>query len=392
MSLETCYRYHFPDGRTKNIHIRGKTKTELAEKRAKLRQQERDGIDLATSSKFGVWADRWLNNVVLDKGLRKATEVQYRSSVNHLKRRFENTEFRYISVNSFQEFLNDLAVENPNTGKPASKSTLIHIRNAARAIALYADGSHCPGVTSFYKCVIPRDAPTKTRYAISEEQVEWIQEFQHPAQPIAMTLTFSGLRRGECLALQWRNIDLDNGTIRVEQEIVFDTGDDNTPRLVPGGKTKNAVRTVAIPPVLVDFLKRYRKSFEVFPAPAQIVFPDRSGRHYTKSEFRRLWDNYMFALNRQYGDFSNVDISKKKDRDLPRKIEFFTTHQARHFFATLCFLEGLTVGESMQQLGHGDPTVTLGRYTDLANYHKPELSDDFRKKLSTDYKISLSAS
>jgi integrase len=40
-----------------------------------------------------------------------------------------------------------------------------------------------------------------------------------PLYPIAAVLLGTGLRRGEVLALRWQDVDLDNGTLRVEQAL-----------------------------------------------------------------------------------------------------------------------------------------------------------------------------
>ncbi|WP_167397250.1 site-specific integrase [Lysinibacillus mangiferihumi] len=60
---------------------------------------------------------------------------------------------------------------------------------------------------------------------------------------IIRTLAFTGMQRGEALALKWKNIDLTNGTITIEgtrDEISY-----RTP------KTKNSYRTIAIDESLI---------------------------------------------------------------------------------------------------------------------------------------------
>lgn len=77
------------------------------------------------------------------------------------------------------------------------------------------------------------------------------------------------------------------------------------------------------------------------------------------------------------------------DSKLPVKVSPIHTHQCRHTFATLCYLQGLSIPDTMQELGHAQPTVTIGIYTDLRSYHKFDLSAEFKKKLSTSYRIPL---
>jgi integrase len=69
-------------------------------------------------------------------------------------------------------------------------------------------------------------------------------------------MLFSGLRRGECLALEWTDINLKDGYIDVNKSLEFGK---NQSTIKNGGKTLSATRTVPIPPILVDYLAKYKK-------------------------------------------------------------------------------------------------------------------------------------
>lgn len=242
------------------------------------------------------------------------------------------------------------------------------------------------GVSAFYNVTIPRNAPVKKRNALTEEQVRMIETYPHPMQLFTMIATFSGLRKSEVLALQWKHIDLEHNKIKVEQSLNWQP---NSPVIKRGGKTANSVRVVVIPPVLVTYLRDYRNSLSAYPVASTIVVSNRKGGYYSKSSFRRAWNNYMRELNYHFGDFSNTDIQEVPADQLPMKIESFTSHQCRHFFATLCYLQGFTIGDTMSELGHANPATTMAIYTDLKNYSKADLSPEFQKKLLTVYQIPL---
>lgn len=379
-----------PDGKGKSVSFTYHSEREKQEKIAEIRQMERDGIRSHASTKFGYWSAQWLANTKENNGLSDGTMGYYRSAVNLLDSKYKDTEFKSITLDDFQAFINDLAKSNPHTGRPTSRKTLTHVRSVAKCIAQYADGSKVGGVSHFYDVVIPNTAPVKKRTALTEEQIGWVEEFEHPGQLLAMIACFAGLRRGELLGLTWGDIDLDAGTIQVVHSIVFEHN--NRPTLKEGGKTASATRVIAIPPILVGFLKKYRSSLPVFPAPAAIVCCNKDGDYMTQHQFSGLWERYMHALNRQYGAFDNTNIEGIPDSQLPMKINVFTLHQCRHFFATLCYLEDLSVGDSMSQLGHSCVEMTMQVYTDLQTYQKPTISKDFQKRLTTDYKIEMKAS
>lgn len=360
----TSVYYRNPDGTHKTVGITANSRRELERKKQEIKEKEKQGIDLANNSTFGYWSDKWLNNTKLNQGLSKGTEDCYKSCVLQLNAEFQNVPFRSITMNRFQEFINGLAVSNPKTGKPVSASYLRRIKSVAKSIALYASGSHVDGVSAFYNVTIPRNAPVKKRTALTEDQVHYVETYKHPMQVFAMIATFSGLRRGEILALQWNHLDLDHSKIHVVQSLNWTP---NQPVIKEGGKTANSTRTVVIPPILVSFLRDYRNALAVYPSPGTPVCGTEQGKYFTQAQFRRRWDNYMKAL----------------------QIEPFTPHQCRHFFATLCYLQGLSIPDTMQELGHASPDVTIEIYTDLKNYHKWDLSEEFQQKLKTSYRIPL---
>ena len=53
----------------------------------------------------------------------------------------------------------------------------------------------------------------------AQEQL-WVVSTEHRAQLPAMIMMFAGLRLGECLGLQWRDINLTERTIDVHQKLV----------------------------------------------------------------------------------------------------------------------------------------------------------------------------
>lgn len=380
----TSVYYRNPDGTHKTIGITANSRRELERKKQEIKEKEKQGIDLANNSTFGYWSNKWLKDRKLDQGLSRGTEDCYRSCVLQLNAEFENVQFRSLTMSRFQEFINRLAECNPKTGKPVSASYLRKIKSVAKSISMYASGSHVDGVSEFFDVTVPRNAPVKKRTALTEEQVRYVETFQHPMQLFAMIATFSGLRRGEILALQWKHIDLDRNKIHVAQSLNWTP---NQPEIKIGGKTANSTRVVVVPPVLVSFLRDYKNGLAVYPAPQAYVCHNDAGKPYTQSEFRRRWDNYMKSLNMHFGDFSNCDLSKVST--VPMKISPFTPHECRHFFATLLYLQGASIPDAMQELGHASPEMTIGIYTDLRNYHKSDLSNEFRKKLNTTYRIPI---
>jgi len=84
------------------------------------------------------------------------------------------------------------------------------------------------------------------KFLSTAKQVENITNYS-----FILTVAYTGMRKGEALGIQWRNIDFRNKTITIER--TRDNKGVRTP------KTKNSYRTILIDELLIQQLKNYRK-------------------------------------------------------------------------------------------------------------------------------------
>lgn len=70
---------------------------------------------------------------------------------------------------------------------------------------------------------------------------------------ITMAIT-TGLRRGELVGLEWKHIDLENGTLEVRQSIAMMK---NGEPIITEPKTKKSKRKISLPDALIEQLKEY---------------------------------------------------------------------------------------------------------------------------------------
>jgi integrase len=79
----------------------------------------------------------------------------------------------------------------------------------------------------------------------------------------------TGARRGELLAISWRNLDLDAGSVTIDRQLL--------PDLTFGPpKSKNGVRTITLDPVTIDALREHRS--------AQLVERELAGSAYADQD------------------------------------------------------------------------------------------------------------
>ena len=68
-------------------------------------------------------------------------------------------------------------------------------------------------------------------------------------------LAYSGMRKGECLALKWSDIDFKNNTIDINKSLA--SGENNRLYLSPC-KTSNSVRSLDMDAETMRYLKQWR--------------------------------------------------------------------------------------------------------------------------------------
>ena len=153
----------------------------------------------------------------------------------------------------------------------------------------------------------------------------------------AYFLLFTGLRRGEALAIKWDDIDFETKTMYVHNSVYFEN---NKPKL-KSTKTMSGVRTVPLLKPLANVLQNIEpKQGYLFGGEQPI----------TEQTFRRAWERYTKE--------SCVTV---------------TPHQLRHAFATILFDADINAKSAQKMLGHADYKTTVEIYTHISE--KRESSD-----------------
>lgn len=160
-----------------------------------------------------------------------------------------------------------------------------------------------------------------------------------------MMLLYTGFRRGKLCGLEWEDIDLSNGIVRVNKTVLYsaDRGvyEDTT-------KTQTSNRTVNIPSDMVKLLKQYRTD----QRRQQLLMGDQ-------------WQNSGKVFTAENGTVINPDTLstwfKKfvQRNDLPD----IHLHNLRHTAATLLIAGGVDIATVSKRLGHSNKTTTLNIYT-----------------------------
>lgn len=342
------------DGKNTYKYIYGRTQKEAEQKANEFRARLKKGIDItADNDSFALWADYWLSMKQAE-----VSENQYNlleSRAKYFISILGKAKVSQLKGFELQKVINELAQCNPSTGKPTAKNTLRSYLQILTAIFEHAIDNRIIDFNPAAKLKIPKDAPTKHRRALSETERKWVMEFEHRAQPAAMLMMLSGLRRGEATALRWSDIDFEKKTIFVSRSFDFKQREFKTPK---NGKS----RIVSVPQILTDYL-------QTLPQESIYVLTSANGKMMTDTAWKRMFDSYMYCLNLQYGNFTENHV-KFEPKQIPMSIRTFTPHDLRHTFCTIMYEAGIDVLVAQEQMGHSDVKTTLAIYTHLNAQHK----------------------
>lgn len=164
-----------------------------------------------------------------------------------------------------------------------------------------------------------------------------LEQLEEPHRTMVSLIAATGLRIGELLAVKWRAVDLDIGTLAV-RESVFE-GQFQPP------KTQKAVRTIPLGPQTSAALTAHRKRV-CRHAPEDLVFGNRNGDPLRESKL-----------------LTKVLQPAAEAAGLGR----VTWHQFRHIHSSLLNDLGVPVKIAQEQLGHASISTTLNIYTHVVD-------------------------
>lgn len=178
----------------------------------------------------------------------------------------------------------------------------------------------------------PKNLKKTRRSAADKTEEEKIKETRDIwAFPYIALMT--GMRKGEILALQWKDIDFDNNIINVTKSVAH-KGDRP---FVTKTKTEAGERIVPLLDDLKEFLLKQ---------------PNRKANNYIISDTGEspLTNRRYLTLSRNYNEQAGVTC---------------TAHQLRHSFATIAFEKGVDPKSLQMIIGHKQLSTTMDIYTDF---------------------------
>ncbi len=350
------------DGSQRRQYIYGKTRSEVAEKINKLINNINSGtyIDKKKNPTVEEWLTFWLETYKANN-IKKTTYDQYFAMMRgHLIPAFGNLRLVELTESQIQAFYNKLFAEG-------LASRTIHIIHTVLRAALKKAVKI--RLLMFNVCdavELPKQTKKERRVLSEDEQKRLLKVLKEDEQGIMYIFAlFTGLRRGEVLALRWSDIDLEEGIISVTKTLnrvnTYADSGDRTKLIVSEPKTETSRRIIPIVDSLLPLLKKQKK-LNKNNNEFDLVFPSEAGGYIDPGNYNRKF----YKLVKKAG------LSKANP------------HSLRHSFATRALEAGVDLKTTQELLGHSSITITSDLYTHALMKHKKKEVDKLKTTFSLD--------
>lgn len=311
------------DGNTYKKSVAYRNVAELSEKREEFIAE----LKRKNSKAFSLIADEW--NDKHSEEVEYYTASCYAAPLKDLKAEFGDDNIDEITSISFQKFLDDMAK------KGFAKQTIKLRQIVMSQIFDYAIFKEYITYNPIKVCKVSKQAKQTARQLPPDSDIIKIKENCDSVYGLyCMLLMYTGLRREEALALEYEDLDFENHLIRVNKALIFENG-----RGVIRNKTKTNAgqRFIPLLPILETLFDRNQKG---------LIFTS-NGKPLEKYQFDKGFNKFKKA--------TGITC---------------TSHQLRHYFATVCFDAGLDEKDTQEIMGHSKISLTKDIYTHIRKERK----------------------
>jgi len=315
---------------------------------------------------MGEWLKEWCESYVAINTTRRTYE-SYRSNIyRHILPALGNIPLAQLEPQHIQTYYAKALLKGRTDGKGglSPRSVLYHHRLISKALNYAVRMGKV--VRNVAEVV---DTPKVTRKQMNTLAPQDIPAFlevarETPYYVLFCLLIYSGLRRGEALALKWVNVDMLGSELQVVASA--HTLSDGT-YVIKEPKTSNGRRTVSLPPSMTILLRQYKED--------QKKLVEQLGKTLTNGDFVfSRPDGRPLDPNAVTHNFTKTI----KKAGLPH----IRLHDLRHTHATLMLKAGVHPKIVSERLGHANISITLDTYSHVLPGLQEAAAERFDKMLN----------
>ena len=367
------YTYRFTlslgfDGRGKNIR---KTKTfkvpegtsptkaekMVMEEYTKFRKEHQHSQNLEEHMRFKELVEIYFRDFAPNE-LKPVTRYNYEKNLNtHILPVFGNKKIMSIKTSELTKFFTHLDLASETTRK--LKTVMSSVMNFGVEQG-YITKNPCQGAL----CKKETSKAKKIKY-LDQEQSRKLMELTSEYSifnTIIQVLLFTGLRIGECLCLQWDNVDFENSTISVNETLAYAYNQ----KYESTTKNMQSIRTIKVGAYTLSLLKRHKEKQDELKA----IVCD-------------AWDHPGFVFTDEIGRYIDYGVVNKKLQKLLEEngLPVVTAHALRHTNASLMINSGVDLKAVSAQLGHCNISITADTYGNIFDAYKAKIAKSIEDKL-----------
>lgn len=170
---------------------------------------------------------------------------------------------------------------------------------------------------------------------------------------------YGGFRRGELLALTWKDINFNDNSISINKAI----GSRKGGQYIKDTKTESSVRDIVLPKICFDLLQQWYIEEKSIARNLGTAWKGYHGKQFDRSFIFIQKDGALMDGSSPNNKFKAIisaynDLQKDENKKLPK----IHLHNLRHTCATILLSEGADIETVSHRLGHSKVSTTLDIY------------------------------
>lgn len=321
---------------------------------------EKNGFKKQTFDTYQHVYDVWIKNY--ENTVKESTFVKtQRSFKNHILPYFSEMRIEKIDILTCQKFINTLFKKLKKFKMTFNYASLIF--DYALTLGLI-DRNPCKGITVPVQIAAIVDEKKKMFYD-KDELNHFLacmeKENNFKAFTLMRLLSFSGMRKGEALALTYNDLNFKDNTIRINKAL---TRGKDSKLIIQTPKTQNSVRTIDMDKETMGILKQWRtiqkKEYMVLGyntlSKDQLIFSNYKNTYLQPGKTRK----WLLACQNKYG------------------LKKITTHHLRHSHISILLEAGIPLKVVQERVGHAySSSITLDVYAHASDKAKKDSAIKF---------------
>jgi integrase len=305
----------------------------------------------------GQWLDQWLKSL----RLAPSTMASYSKNVRlHIKPQLGQIQLARLTgtrISTLYRELERTGRQDHESGTGLSARTVRYVHTILKAALREAVDQGLIVVNPADKAKPPaaREAKAPEIHPWTAPQLSsflrWADEHGCRDAVAWRLLAYTGMRRGEALALRWRDLDMDAGRVSVRRSVGLVRMKGEGAEFVEGPTKSGKDRVVDLDPQTVAALRSWRLARAGLDLRLArddaLIFGDLGGRHLHPEFFTRRFTRSLALARRELGT---------------EVLPMIRLHDLRHTHATLLLAAGVPVKVVSERLGHASVTITLMIY------------------------------